>query len=221
MSKNWIITRDSFLPTEGVQKLYIALSNAKDLALHRGRFFCHIRDYYILKTLLETGLRVFELTALKARDFKGKTLIVQNGKGSKKREILLMPSTQKLLKEFIKIKSDLLLEPVVDDEYLFLSERRKPYTTRGIRKRVKFWFSRCEIDSHLSVHSCRHTYISHLLDQGVDIQTVRANAGHSSLNTTSLYSHTLKTDLDGVEIYESSPSNGTRNNSKKKNCQSV
>ena len=216
MANNWVITRDSFIPTESVLKLYATLENAKDLALHRGRFCYHIRDYFILRTLLETGLRVFELTALKSRDFKGKTLIVQNGKGGKKREILLTPSTQKLFKDFFKIKCDVLHEPVEETDFLFLSERAKPYTTRGIRKRVKYWFKICGIDKHLSVHSCRHTYISHLLSQGLDIQTVRANAGHSSLSTTSLYSHTLKTDLDGVDIYNSSEINGTRNNSKKR-----
>lgn len=216
MAKNWIVTRDSFLSTDAVQRLYISLQDAKDLALQRGRFYSHVRDHYILKTLLETGVRVFEVVAIKIRDFKGKSLIIQKGKGNKKREILLMPSTQKLLKEFIKIKIDKLDEPASENDFLFLSERKEPYTTRGIRKRVKYWFKRCDIDSHLSVHSCRHTYISHLLDQGVDIQTVRMNAGHSSLNTTSLYGHTLKTDLDGVEIYDSSTFNGSRNNSKKR-----
>lgn len=216
MSKNWIVTRDSFLSTEAVQRLFAELEDAKDLALHRGQFYSNVRDYYILKTLLETGARVFELVAIKIRDFKGRSLIIQKGKGNKKREILLMPSTQRMLKDFIKIKTDWLDEPISENDFLFISERKKPYSTRGIRKRVKYWFRRCKIESHLSVHSCRHTYISHLLDQGVDIQTVRTNAGHSSLNTTSLYGHTLKTDLEGVEIYNSSQFNGTRNNSKKR-----
>lgn len=216
MSKNWIVTRDSFLSTEAVQRLYVELQDAKDLAFQRGRFHSHVRDHYMLKTLLETGVRVFELVAIKIRDFKGKSLIIQKGKGNKKREILLMPSTQKLLKEFIKAKDDKLDEPTADSDFLFISERKRPFSTRGVRMRVKFWFRRCEIENHLSVHSCRHTYISHLLDQGVDIQTVRTNAGHSSLNTTSLYGHTLKTDLDDIAIYDSSPFNGTRNNSKKR-----
>ncbi|MBX7232047.1 MAG: tyrosine-type recombinase/integrase [Bdellovibrionales bacterium] len=216
MARNWIVTRDSFLSTTAVQRLYADLKDAKDLALQRGRFYSHVRDHYILKTLLETGARVFELVAIRIRDFKGKSLIIQKGKGNKKREILLMPSTQRMLKEFIKIKIETLDEAATENDFLFTSERKKPYTTRGIRKRVKYWFHRCEVENHLSVHSCRHTYISHLLDQGVDIQTVRTNAGHSSLNTTSLYGHTLKTDLDGVEIYDSSSFNGSRNNFKKR-----
>jgi len=216
MSKNWIVTRDSFLSTEAVQRLYAELQDAKDLALQRGRFFSHIRDYYILRTFLEAGPRCFELAALKVRDFKGKSLIIQKGKGNKKREILLAPQTQKMLREFLKLKRQVLDEPLLDNSYLFVSERKKPYSTRGLRKRVKYWFEKTGVAENLSVHSCRHTYISHLLAQGVDIQTVRSNAGHSSLNTTSLYSHTLKKDLDGVEIYKSSDFNGKRNSSRKR-----
>ncbi len=63
MSKNWIVTKDQFLTANEIQKLYQALHDAKDLALQRKSFFSHIRDYFILRTLLETGLRIFELAA--------------------------------------------------------------------------------------------------------------------------------------------------------------
>jgi site-specific recombinase XerD len=210
VAKNWIVTKDQFLTENEVRRLYSALRDAKDLAIQRQSFFCHVRDYYLLRVLLESGLRVFELAALCISDYRGGSLIVQNGKGGKKRNVLLTKDTQKMIVEFLKIKEKVLREPIGVDDFLFLSERRKPYTTRGIRKRVKLWFEKIGISSNLSVHSCRHSYVSHMLAAGVDLVTVRDNAGHSSLAVTSIYSHAVKNDLGELELF-SSEKNGKRN----------
>ncbi len=210
MTKHWVVTKDQFLTEDEVQQLYSTLRDAKDLAIQRRSFYCHIRDYYLLRVLLESGLRVFELTALLISDYRGGSLIVQNGKGGKKRNILLTKETQKMIAEFLKIKVSVLREPTGKDDFLFLSERRKSYTTRGIRKRVKHWFGRIGVSSDLSVHSCRHSYVSHMLAAGVDLVTVRDNAGHSSLAVTSIYSHAVKNDLGDLKLF-SSASNRTGN----------
>ncbi|MGZ3766155.1 MAG: tyrosine-type recombinase/integrase [Mucilaginibacter sp.] len=193
-----------------VQRLYSSLRDAKDLALQRQAFLHHVRDYYLLRTMFETGLRVFEVAAIKVKDLRNGSLIVPCGKGGKRRNVLLAKGTQRMLTEFIKLKSKILKEPVDEGSYLFLSERRKPYTTRGLRKRVKFWFAKVNVSDELSCHSCRHSYVSHALAAGVDLVTVRDNAGHASLATTSIYSHTVKTDLGDLELY-SSHSNTKRN----------
>ncbi|OQW54953.1 MAG: hypothetical protein A4S09_17365 [Proteobacteria bacterium SG_bin7] len=210
MSRNWIVTRDQFLTEDEVQRLYLALRDAKDLALQRKRFYCHIRDYFIIRLLLESGLRCFELVALRVSDFRNGSLIVRNGKGGKKRNVLLSKETQKMLTEFLRLKAKILSEPVGLEDFLFLSERRKPYTTRGIRRRIKFWFARVGVSDALSVHSCRHTYISHLIDKTKDLVLARDNAGHSSLQITSIYSHNLKTNIDDLDLY-SSDFHGKRN----------
>jgi integrase/recombinase XerD len=203
MARNWTVTRDQFLTQEEVQRLYQVLRDAKDLALQRNRFHCHIRDYFILCTLLETGLRVFELVALRVADFHSGVLIVRKGKGNKRRNVLLAKETQKTLNEFLLIKKTALGEPVGHEDFLFLSERMKPYTTRGVRKRVKQWFSKIGVGSQLSCHSCRHSYVSHMLAAGVDLATIRDNVGHSSLAVTSIYSHVVKNDLGDLNIYSS------------------
>lgn len=203
MAHSWTVTKDLFLTNEEIVRLYTALRDAKDLALQRRRFYVHVRDYYILRCLLETGLRVFELAALRVSDFRNKSLIVRAGKGGKRRSVLLTKETQKLLAEFLKIKAKTLKEPVGDEDFLFVSERGGPYTTRGIRKRVKHWFGKVGLSRTLSCHSCRHTYVSHLMAAGVDLTTVRDNAGHSSLAVTSIYSHAVKDDLGNLELYSS------------------
>lgn len=202
MNGNWNITKDQFLSQNEVQRLYAALKDAKDLALQRSSHFHHIREYYLLRTMLETGLRVFEIAALKVSDFKDGSIVVQRGKGNKRRNVLLAKSTQKMLNEFIKLKSKVLNEPTDSESYLFISERRKQYSTRGIRKRVKFWFAKIGLSEKLSCHSCRHSFVTHSLAAGVDLVTVRDNAGHSSLAVTSIYSHAVKDNLGDIELYQ-------------------
>lgn len=210
--KNWTVTKDKLLSREEVNNLYKNLTDTKDLAIQRGTFYVFVRDYYIIKTLLETGLRVAELTALKVSDLNGNSLIVQNGKGGKKRNVILAIPTKRLIREFIDVKASILNEPIEDDSFLFLSERLNPYTTRAIRKRVKYWFNKMGFSRSLSVHSCRHTYISHLMASGkVDLATIRNNAGHSSLAVTSIYTHVTKDNLGDIDIYNSSENNRSGN----------
>ena len=209
---NWTVTKDKLLSLEEVTKLYKELTDAKDLSIQRKINLVFVRDHYILKILLETGVRVSELTNLKVEDQIGNSLIVKNGKGGKKRNILLTIPTKRLIKEFVDVKASILNEPIEGDSFLFLSERFKPYTTRAIRKRVKYWFKKMGFSSTLSVHSCRHTYICHLMASGkVDLATIRNNAGHSSLAVTSIYTHVTKDNLGDLDIYNSSQNNRTRN----------
>lgn len=202
MARNWNITKDQFLSQNEVQTLYTALRDAKDLSLQRLTHLHHVREYYLLRTMLETGLRVFEIAALKISDFKDGSIIVQLGKGRKRRNVLLAKSTQKMLTEFIKLKKKTLNESTDNEAYLFTSERKKPYSTRGIRKRVKFWFAKIGLSNNLSCHSCRHSFVTHSLAAGVDLVTVRDNAGHSSLAVTSIYSHAVKDNLGDIELYQ-------------------
>jgi len=199
---SWTVSKDMFLTKEEIRKLYAVLEDVKDLALHRGRFLVYVRDYFIIKTLLETGLRVSELCNLKVEDFRGNSLIVQCGKGGKKRTVILTKQTQRLLQEFITLKKDKLNEPTANSSYLFFSERKRNYNPRGIRKRVKYWFAKCSLSPNFSCHSCRHTYISYMIAEGVDLPTIRNNVGHSSLAITDLYSHATKESLGDVELYQ-------------------
>lgn len=203
---NWTVTGDQMLSAHEVQRLYAALADAKDLAVQRGTFLNHIRDYFLLRVLLESGVRVFELTAFNICDFTGNSLVVRLGKGGKKRQVLLTTDTQKALREFIKLKKSILHEAITLESPLFLSERKARYSTRGVRYRVKFWFARCGFSPELSCHSARHSYVSHLIASGIDLGTVRLQAGHASLSTTALYSHAVRRDLDDVKLYSSAMS---------------
>ncbi len=105
------VTQDLILTADEVSTLYLELKKAKDLAIYRRSKWVHIRDHYILKILLESGVRVFELTSLQLKDFRNNVLIVQRGKFGKKREIVLTQFAQKLVREWIKVKRTILEEP--------------------------------------------------------------------------------------------------------------
>lgn len=199
MKNQWVVTRDLFLTADEIGRLFKLLKDAKDLALIRKRFYCHVRDFYMIHLLLETGVRCMELVALRISDFRDNSLIVRCGKGGKKRNILLTKDTIRLIREFIKIKKA-LGEPVGPEDFLFVSERKTQYSTRGVRARVKHWFNKAGVNSSLSVHSCRHTYISNLLAAKVNPVLVRDQAGHSNLSITSLYAHAIS-DLGDLQLY--------------------
>ena len=200
----WVITPDKFLTTEQVEKVIAHTLTQRDLAIARANNSQHVKDYYIFRTFLETGLRCFEFCALTLSDFHGHRLSVRHGKGNRPRTIVLTKSTALLLKEWLAIRERLgfSLDPSLP---LFPSRYGTHYTTRGIQKRVELVFAACGLPEQLSTHSMRHTYCSHLLESGkVGLPTVKENMGHSSISTTNLYSHAVA-NLDNVELY-STPS---------------
>ena len=198
--KRWSITSDKFLTQEQVKRLTDYLLVQRDLAIARQNNPQAIRDYYAIRALLETGLRVFEFCALLNGDFQGQRLVVKKGKGNKPRTVLLTKATALMIKEWLCIK-ERLAQSVVPDAPLFPSRYNEPYTTRGVQKRVKVIFRALGLSKHLSVHSLRHTYCSLLLSSGkVSLATVKENLGHHSIAVTNLYAHAVG-NLSDVELY--------------------
>jgi integrase len=204
--KRWQITSDKFLSPDQVKILVEHLLERRDLAIARQTNLQAIRDYYAIRTLLESGLRVFEFCSLVDSDFQGHRLTVRHGKGNKPRTVLLTKSTSLMLKEWlaIKDKARFSIGPMVP---MFPSRYNRKYTTRGVQKRIKIIFARLGFPPHLSVHSLRHTYCSLLLASGkVGLATVKENLGHHSIAVTNLYAHSVG-DLADVELYGPSSQN--------------
>lgn len=206
--KRWMITADKFLSPEQVERLIQHLLAQRDLAIARQNNTQAIRDYYAIRTLLESGLRVFEFCALVNGDFSGLKLIVRRGKGNKPRTVLLTRSTANMLKEWQAVKSGLGID-INAYGPMFPSRYGSRYTTRGMQKRVKIIFAQLGFPEHLSIHSLRHTYCSLLLaSRKVSLATVKENLGHHSIAVTNLYAHAID-DLSEVELYSSPSSHKT------------
>jgi len=141
------------------------------------------RDEVIMKTLVETGIRLSELAGLNIEDIniKNKTIKVKR-KGNKEQTIPINQNLNSLLKSFIKNKNQ--------DEPLIKSIFKKRMSKRRLRILVKRYFKKADINKdHISVHSLRHSFCVRLLEKDVDLRTIQILAGHSSITSTERYLH--------------------------------
>jgi site-specific recombinase XerD len=154
------------------------------------------RDQAIILVLLNTGLRVNELSELNLADVemserKGK-VVVRSGKGQKYREVPLNAEARRAIGEYLE-------ERVEDNEpALFISQRGSRLGTRGIQDVVAKYGRMAELDD-LTPHMLRHTFCTNLLRSGkVDIVTVAQIAGHSDISTTSIYTQPNGADMQNA-----------------------
>ena len=144
-------------------------------------------EYALLLFLYNTGARVSEATQLVAGDLHigrrdgGHALVKLVGKGGKHRQCPLWPQTEAALAELVQ-------RPTADDA-VFLSQRRRPYTRFGVYRLVERSAARVPLltGRRITPHTIRHTTACHLLQAGVDLNTIRAWLGHASLDTTNIY----------------------------------
>jgi len=143
-----------------------------------------LRDRTILEVLFSTGLRVSELTHLKILDLKFDEKIghVRQGKGKKDRIFNIPDFLFNDLKEQSEKQKD------KKEEYLFTGNKGK-LTERNLQKIVQKASVRAGITKNVHTHTLRHSFATHLLENGVDIRHIQVLLGHSSISTTELYSH--------------------------------
>jgi site-specific recombinase XerD len=140
----------------------------------------NVKSRLIISLLYSSGLRVSELVNLKVSDINldENTGWVRKGKGSKDRLFALSQSLCVELKSYLEGR---------ENQYLFSKE--KPLTTRNIQKIIKGTKERAGMNKKVTPHTLRHSFATHLLEQGTDIRMIQQMLGHSSLSTTQLYTH--------------------------------
>lgn len=145
----------------------------------------------IIQLLYSSGLRVSELVNLKKQDlnFTEKTGWVREGKGKKDRMFILSEKLSKKLQKFINKHSDW--------NYLFSKE--KPLTTRNIQKIIQKTTQKANIQKKVHPHTLRHSFATHLLDQGVDLRKIQFLLGHSSIATTQIYTHISQEQVKSIK----------------------
>ena len=145
------------------------------------------RNRCMLELLYSCGLRVSELTRLNKSDlFFEKGLIRIRGKGDKMRWVPVAESTSKLIDEH-KLNGQMASKGFEDR--LFLNNRGKELTRNMVFTIVKNAALRAEINKKISPHTLRHSYATHLVENGADIQLVQHMMGHASITTTERYIH--------------------------------
>jgi integrase/recombinase XerD len=148
--------------------------------------------------LYSTGLRVSELVNLKLEDinFSDKSGWVRRGKGSKDRLFVLSEKLVLDIQKYLERR-----------EHKFVFSKDAPLTTRNIQKIIKGTKTRAGLSKKVTPHTLRHSFATHLLEQGTDIRLIQSLLGHSSLNTTQVYTHVsteqikkIKNPLDNLGI---------------------
>ena len=153
-----------------------------------------LRDRLIMELLYATGIRVSELVNIKNTDIDiNNRRIVVTGKGDKSRIVFFNEITKKCLNKFIKESSD-----VRKSDYLIINNHGRGITPRGIRLIMSKVIKETSIIKNVHPHILRHTFATHLLNNGCDLLTVQELLGHASISTTGIYTHVTKDHIKDV-----------------------
>ena len=147
-----------------------------------------IRDASILEMLYSTGIRVSELVNIKLNDinfYDRKIKIL--GKGNKERYVFFGQICFEKLNNYLQNSRPLLIKK--ETEYLFLNKRSDQLSDRSVRKIVDDIAKKAELKMNISPHVLRHTFATHMLNEGADLKSVQELLGHENLSTTSIYTH--------------------------------
>jgi len=147
------------------------------------------RNRTILELFYSAGIRLGELIALNIRDINfSKNLVKVFGKGAKERIVPFSQKVKDTLEIYLKTRREDYGDITLNSP-LFISIRGKRISRQMVQVIVKKVLEQVSEQEHLSPHAIRHTFASHLLDKGADLNAVKDLLGHSSLSTTQLYTH--------------------------------
>jgi integrase/recombinase XerD len=147
-----------------------------------------LRDKAMLELLYATGLRVSELVGLRLQDINlERGFLVVMGKGSKERAVPMGEVAATAVSRYLERSHG----PVErqDSDLLFISSKRRGITRQMFWERIKFYTRKAGIRKDVSPHTLRHSFATHLLDNGADLRAVQAMLGHSDISTTQIYTH--------------------------------
>lgn len=144
------------------------------------------RDRLILEMLYATGTRVSELVSIKCSDIKGREIRIL-GKGNKERYVEFGEYADEILQLYYKEGYPKLNKK--NNGYLFLNKNGDPLTDRGVRYLLDKIIRKTSINKNISPHMIRHSFATHLLNEGCDLLSVQQLLGHESLSATAIYTH--------------------------------
>ncbi|AOW09448.1 tyrosine-type recombinase/integrase [Flavobacterium gilvum] len=159
--------------------------------------FQEIRDRLIVELFYTSGMRRTELIHLKCFNvnFSSNTLKVL-GKRNKERVLPILPIVAEQLSLYIEERS--LLETIEDEDYLFLTKKGLKLSDSFVYRLINSYFSTVSEKVKKSPHILRHTFATHLLNNGADLNSVKELLGHSSLASTQIYTHSSLSELKKV-----------------------
>lgn len=158
------------------------------------------RNTLILELLYSTGIRVGELINIKIKDIEfTKKEIKILGKGNKERIVLFGSRCYELLNKYLN--SFYRKYNINNNDYLLLGVKGNKINDREVRKIVDEAVKRAGVKLNISPHVLRHTFATHMLNEGADLKSVQQLLGHESLSTTTIYTHISNERLRNVYLH--------------------
>lgn len=158
------------------------------------------RNSLILELLYSTGIRVGELVNIKMKDIElNKKEIRILGKGNKERIVLFGSRCYQLINDYLD--SFYRKYNINNSEYLLLGVKGNKINDREVRKIVDDAVKRAGVKLNISPHVLRHTFATHMLNEGADLKSVQQLLGHESLSTTTIYTHISNERLRSVYLH--------------------
>ena len=162
------------------------------------------RDQAIMELLYASGLRVSELVSLTLQDIYSRQRILKiTGKGNKQRMVPYSIRAQEVLNDYIlNCRNEIFRKNSIENptNILFVNDKGNPLTTRGVEYIIAKIDEKAGTNFKLHPHTLRHTFATHLLDNGADLRTIQELLGHASLNTTQVYTHVSSSKM--LEEYQ-------------------
>jgi integrase/recombinase XerC len=160
------------------------------------------RDRAILETLYSTGIRVSELVGLNMDDidFLGEVVHVR-GKGKKERIAPISSSALQAIQHYMEFRNKRAQSNNhFDTKVLFVNKHGQRLSTRSVRRKMDKYLKMVGLDPAISPHTLRHSFATHMLNNGADLRSVQELLGHQSLSTTQVYTHLTTRRLK--EVYD-------------------
>ena len=158
-----------------------------------------VRNRAMIEVMYACGLRVSECATLKIEDlhFEQNCLIVL-GKESKERMVPFYPRCRQLLEHYMQIDRPTIMKQQMEHGIVFVNQKGKPISTRAIQQIVEKAGEDAGIGIHLHPHMIRHSFATHLINNGADLRVVQELLGHEHLSTTQIYTHVDEAHLRKV-----------------------
>jgi integrase/recombinase XerD len=148
-----------------------------------------VRDRAMLETLYATGIRVSELSSLCLEQvFAAEGLLRVRGKGSKERIVPIGDTALAWIRDYCEAERPCFSKPH-SDSTVFLNVRGQRLSRMAVWKIIQKYALKAEIKKHVSPHTFRHSFATHLLEGGADLRAVQEMLGHSNIVTTEIYTH--------------------------------
>ncbi|MEB6062959.1 site-specific tyrosine recombinase XerD [Enterococcus gallinarum] len=160
-----------------------------------------IRDRAILEVMYATGLRVSELIGLQLKDLHlSMGLLQTTGKGDKERIVPLGDLAIQWIETYLEEARPFLTRKHPEESHLFVNNHGKQLSRQGIWKNLKALVRKAGITKNVTPHTLRHSFATHLLENGADLHTVQELLGHADISTTQIYTHITKKRM--TEVYK-------------------